>query len=211
MSDSPATDQISTRARLREAAFALFAEKGYDGTSMSQLAERIGIAKPSLYNYYRSKEELLLDLLEEGIRDWSAHCMVPFDHPATFERQLAEHLHRTVTFAREHESMVALYQLATLHLEGELAARVGEIVERNESALRGKVRARLVAAVEAGEVDVVGVDDAMAFLGVFFHGLLFLQANCHHDVGPIESRLDEIWRQLFRGVAGREPKVRIAG
>lgn len=211
MNDAPAPDQVSTRARLREAAFALFAEKGYDGTSMSQLAERVGIAKPSLYNYYRSKEELLLDLLEEGIRDWGAHCMAPFDHPATFERQLAEHLHRTITFAREHAPMVALFQLATLHVAGDLAARVGEVVERNETALRGRVRDRLAAAVDAGELDVVSVDDAMVFLGVFFHGLLFLQANCHHDVGPIESRLDEIWRQLFRGIAGRDPKVRIAG
>lgn len=211
MTDAQSPDSAPTRARLREAAFALFAEKGYDGASMSQLAERVGIAKPSLYNYYRSKEELLLDLLEEGIRDWSAHCMAPFDQAIGFERQLADHLARTVTFAREHAPMVALFQLATLHVEGELAERVARVVERNESTFRAQVRARLAEAVESGELEVVSIDDAMAFVGVFFHGLLFLQANCHHDVGPIESRLDVIWRQLFRGLAGREPKVRIAG
>lgn len=209
MNETTSHDPISTRARLREAAFALFAEKGYDGVSMSQLAERVGLAKPSLYNYYRSKEELLLDLLEEGIRDWSADCMAPFEVEASFEHQLADHLLRAVIFAREHAPMVALFQLATLHVEGDLAARVAEVVERNERELRGRLRDRLQAAVEAGELEVVSVDDAMGFLGVFFHGLLFLQANCHHDVGPIEARLDEIWRQLFRGLAGRESQVRI--
>ncbi|MCM2269261.1 MAG: TetR/AcrR family transcriptional regulator [Thermoanaerobaculia bacterium] len=209
MSDSTSHDSVSTRARLREAAFALFAEKGYDGASMSQLAERVGLAKPSLYNYYRSKEELLLDLLEAGIRDWSADCMAPFARAGTFERQLADHLHRTVVFAREQPHLVAVFHLATLHVQGELALRVQEVVARSEAALRGQIRERLEQARAAGELDVESTDDAMAFLGVFFHGLLFLQANCHHDVGPIEERLDEIWRQLFRGLAGREPKERI--
>ena len=203
MSDPSTPEAISTRARLREAAFALFAEKGYDGASMSQLAERVGLAKPSLYNYYRSKEELLLDLLEAGIRDWSVHCMAPFERPASFERQLADHLRLTVSFSRLHPHMVAIFQLATLHVEGELAARVGEVVMRTEEALRGRVRERLEAAIAAGELAGVAADDAMAFLGIFFHGLLFLQANCHHDVGPIVAHLDEIWRQLFRGLAGR--------
>ena len=37
----------------------LFAEKGYDRASLQELAERLGVTKPAIYYYYRSKEELL--------------------------------------------------------------------------------------------------------------------------------------------------------
>jgi AcrR family transcriptional regulator len=209
MHENPSSDTTPTRERLREAAFALFAEKGYEGASMSELAERVGLAKPSLYNYYRSKEELLLDLLEEGIRDWAADCMAPFENATSFERQLADHLARAVAFAHERPNLVALFQLATLHVKGDLAGRVAAVVEQNEARLREQIRVRVEHALAAGELDVASTEDAMAFLGVFFHGLLFLQANCHHDVGPIEARLEEIWRQLYRGLSGREPRERI--
>jgi TetR/AcrR family transcriptional regulator, cholesterol catabolism regulator len=43
---------------LREAAL-LFLESGYRGTSMGAIAERVGVAKPTLYHYWRSKEDIL--------------------------------------------------------------------------------------------------------------------------------------------------------
>jgi len=206
LQDDPQTEQLSTRERLREAAFALFGEKGYDGVSMSELAERVGIAKPSLYNYYRSKEDLLLDLLDEGIRRWGEACMQPFAEPWSFERQLAAHLRRTVAFAREHPHMVALFHLATSHVQGELEQRVCTLVGEREGELRKRFAERIDTARRNGEIDVEASLDAELFLGIFFHGLLFLQANTHHDAGPIEQHLDAIWRQLFRALAGREPQ-----
>ena len=44
----------------------LFAEKGYDNTSMSALAEGIGIPVGSVYTYFDSKERLLDTIIEEG-------------------------------------------------------------------------------------------------------------------------------------------------
>jgi len=42
-----------------EAAHRLLAEKGFQGMTMDELAARLGIAKGSLYQHFRSKEELL--------------------------------------------------------------------------------------------------------------------------------------------------------
>ncbi len=51
------------RAVLREA-LALFAEKGYAGASLRELARRVGVRQPSLYHYFRSKEELVEQILQ---------------------------------------------------------------------------------------------------------------------------------------------------
>ncbi|HSM13387.1 MAG TPA: helix-turn-helix domain-containing protein, partial [Thermoanaerobaculia bacterium] len=140
-------EAASTRERVRGAALELFGEKGYDGASMNEIAERVGIAKPSLYNYYRSKEELLLDLVEEGMRQWDEACMPPFESDESFERQLARHLALTVRFAVDRPHIVALFQLATSHVQGELAERVQELVAGLEASIRERVHVRIAAAV----------------------------------------------------------------
>ena len=52
-----------SRARIREAARALFAERGFDGATLRAIAERAGMGASSIYRHVRSKEELLIDEL----------------------------------------------------------------------------------------------------------------------------------------------------
>jgi AcrR family transcriptional regulator len=197
----------STRARICAAAFDLFGEKGYDGASMNELAERVGIAKPSLYNYYRSKEELLIDLVERGIREWGDYCMAPLAQPSSFERQLADHFRLTIDFSSRNPHMVAVFHLATTHVQGELAERVQKRVVEMETAIQATFAQRIAEAVAAGELDPeTRTEDLLIFLGVFFHGLLFLQTSCPHQVGPLAERLEPVWNMLYRGVAGRPPR-----
>jgi AcrR family transcriptional regulator len=49
------------RAAILDAAARLFAEKGFRGASMAQLARACGVSKALLYHYYRDKEQLLFD------------------------------------------------------------------------------------------------------------------------------------------------------
>lgn len=204
--ESTTTEAVSTRDRVRQAAFELFGEKGYDGVSMNELAERVGIAKPSLYNYYRSKEELLIDLVGEGLRQWTDHCMAPLACAASFERQLADHLRLAVDFAERWPHAVAVFHMATTHVQGELALRIGGMVAAMEAEVQATFRARIDRALAEGEITAPSTEDVMLFLGVFFHGLLFLQTNCRHQVGPLHQRLEQVWHQLFRAVAGRAPR-----
>ena len=58
---------IHKQERLFDMAAALFAAKGYHGTSINDLAQAMGLQKGSLYHYFKSKEELLFRLLDEYI------------------------------------------------------------------------------------------------------------------------------------------------
>jgi AcrR family transcriptional regulator len=203
---SEAARASSTRDRVRAAATELFGEKGYDGASMSELAERVGLAKPSLYNYYRSKEELLLDLVEQGISSWREACMAPFASPAPIELQLRDHLRLVTEFALEQPHLVAIFHLASSHVQGELAARVDELIQGEEREIRGAFARRLEQALAAGELDAGSAEDVLAFLTVFFHGLLFLQTNGAHHTHAVADRMPQVWRLLFRAISGHEPR-----
>ena len=52
-----------------DAALTVFAERGYHGTAVSQVASALGIRTPSLYNHMRSKQDLLETIVERTLED----------------------------------------------------------------------------------------------------------------------------------------------
>ena len=54
----------NTRERILEVSLELFAQSGYLGTSMSDIAKQLGITKGALYKHYRSKQEILDRIVE---------------------------------------------------------------------------------------------------------------------------------------------------
>src|SRR4051794_22957237 len=60
-----AQKNAATTEALLTAAAQAFAERGYEATTMEQIAERVGLSKGALYYRYRSKEDLFLALLDE--------------------------------------------------------------------------------------------------------------------------------------------------
>ena len=65
---------VSTKEKIKEVAFALFAEKGYEATSISDIAAGVGVTKPALYAHYGSKEDLFLSIYSEMESDYN-NCM----------------------------------------------------------------------------------------------------------------------------------------
>ena len=55
-----------TRQRILDVAAELFVEQGYDGTSLREIAERLGVTKAALYYHFASKDQILRALLAPG-------------------------------------------------------------------------------------------------------------------------------------------------
>ncbi|WP_245746288.1 TetR/AcrR family transcriptional regulator [Nocardia altamirensis] len=66
-----AAQAAERRAAILEAAREVIAERGYRGTSLAAVAERVGLTQPGLLHYFPSKEHLLVAVLEERDR-WDA-------------------------------------------------------------------------------------------------------------------------------------------
>ncbi len=65
MSAEPGT----TAERIRQAAVHMFAESGYEGASLSEIAKAVGIKTPSIYAHYKSKEQLFCQLIQDVIAE----------------------------------------------------------------------------------------------------------------------------------------------
>ena len=57
---------MSTKDRILDESLTLFAQNGYDGTGVEQIAEKVGIKAPSLYKHFKGKEEILNALIDSA-------------------------------------------------------------------------------------------------------------------------------------------------
>ncbi|GGL16068.1 TetR/AcrR family transcriptional regulator [Streptomyces flaveus] len=54
-----------TRQRIQDVALELFAEQGYEKTSLREIAERLNVTKAALYYHFRTKEDILISLFQD--------------------------------------------------------------------------------------------------------------------------------------------------
>jgi AcrR family transcriptional regulator len=54
-----------TREQIRKVALELFAEQGYEKTSLREISERLGVTKAALYYHFKSKEDIVTSLFQE--------------------------------------------------------------------------------------------------------------------------------------------------
>ena len=55
----------NTKEKILEEALKLFAQSGYIGTSMNDIASKLGVTKDALYKHYKSKQEILDSIIEK--------------------------------------------------------------------------------------------------------------------------------------------------
>jgi AcrR family transcriptional regulator len=85
------------RNELTRQAARLFAEKGYHGTSIGEIADALGVQKGSLYAHIQSKQDLLYETMLEGARAFHGGLdAIPEELPATDKIRLALRSHLRV-------------------------------------------------------------------------------------------------------------------
>jgi AcrR family transcriptional regulator len=112
-------ENIGTRARIQEVALELFTEQGYEGTSLREIAERLGVTKAALYYHFKTKEDIVASLVQDRIA--AIHALIEWGQgqPRTIRtrRELIQRYADELHAGRHHEIM--------------------RFFERNQTSLRG--------------------------------------------------------------------------
>ena len=118
---------MDVRAQILTHATRLFAEQGYDGTSVQQIAEAVGIRKPSLLYHFKSKDELRENVISEMLAHWNAVLPGLFLKASTDERFDATMEALTEFFVADPDR-ARLFLRETLDRPERMQAMLGEFV-----------------------------------------------------------------------------------
>jgi len=83
--------RVKTDARrnaIARAAWEVFQKRGFDGTTMAEISERVGGSKATIYGYFGSKEELFVAALEEASRPSSDESFDYLRRPGSLRERL---------------------------------------------------------------------------------------------------------------------------
>ena len=119
-------DADRTRAELLAVATQVFAEDGYSGARVDEIAERTRTTKRMIYYYFGGKEQLYLAVLEQAyttIREAENNLPVDDLAPVDALRKLAE---LTYDHHREHPDFIRLVSIENIH-RGEFVRRIDSL------------------------------------------------------------------------------------
>jgi len=107
------------RLQAIRSAAAVFAEKGFHGSSTRDIAEHMGIKQGSLYYYFKSKEEALGEVCLFGIEDYVDHMKVIAGSDQSFESKLMATITSHLSSYRERNEALKVYNDERLYLPEE--------------------------------------------------------------------------------------------
>jgi len=190
---------LSTRrSELTREAARLFAEKGYHGTSIGDLAEAMGVQKASLYHHIESKADLLWEVARDGADAFHAALDEIDDRlPAVEKLRLALRAHLRVV--AEQLDAATVFVREWRYLEGE--RREAFLAERRR--YEERVRSLFREGVEQSELrtDLDVSVAALLFLSAANWAYTWLQPG--RDTDALADRFFELLVDGMRGYATR--------
>lgn len=179
--------------KLFPAAFACFSEKGFDRTTMDEVAARAGVARATLYYYFRGKDDLFFLLLGRAfqmLRDVMAEQTA---HGGSARERLERALERLVEMVAEYRDVatVVLQQMSKFQREWE--DEQGWVRDESTAVLRGL----LEEGARDGSLRPVDVETvAVAIWGATLWGVL------HHVFSGMDVPVERLKKQLSGLILG---------
>ena len=173
------------RSELTREAARLFAERGYHGTSIGDLAKALGVQKGSLYAHIESKQDLLYEAMREGAEAFhDALDEIPDELRVSVRIRLALRAHLRVV--AEQLDIATVFVREWRYLEGERATEF--LAERRR--YEERIRALFREGRELGELRT-DLDDQAATL------LVLSAANWAYTWLPAGADTDELADRFF--------------
>jgi AcrR family transcriptional regulator len=186
---------------IKEAALKYFTIHGYEGASLSQIAEEVGMKKQSIYAHFKGKDDLFLQVLRDAKETELSSKLQYFRKVDSKnpEKDLYGFLQLVIDLFQKNEHIKFWLRMSFFppaHLEKEIGQEVIDIEEKVQAILECKfhdwIDAKLIVEDEA-------ITPTYAFLGVVDSILLELVYG--NDEKRLNDKLSASWKVFWRGIS----------
>jgi AcrR family transcriptional regulator len=195
-------NKLDKLRRIKAAALDLFLERGYDDTTIRQIADHAAVGLGTMFSYARDKRDLLFLILNEGFEEAVSYAEATMRGPAMSLRQRLQRIfrHHYLTFSGQPH----LYRYALRELQFYEATDQAAVFQATRERLFRIIVAAVSDAQERGEIDE-SIDPELAASVLFS----VFQAEVRHWISQHERSVDEGTGRLMRAldlvVAGLRP------
>ncbi|WP_436799800.1 TetR/AcrR family transcriptional regulator [Peribacillus frigoritolerans] len=185
---------------IKEAALKYFTIHGYEGASLSQIAEEVGMKKQSIYAHFKGKDDLFLQVLRDAKETELSSKLQYFSKVDSKnpEKDLYGFLQLVIDLFQKNEHIKFWLRMSFFppaHLEKEIGQEVIDIEEKVQAILECKfhdwINAKLI-------VEDEPLTPTYAFLGVVDSILLELVYG--NDEKRLNDKLSASWKVFWRGI-----------
>lgn len=176
--DGAISTQRSTRDQILDEALACFAQKGYDGTSLNDIAAGVGIRRPSLLHHFPSKEALYGDVFERLLSEWLERLDVAVNSSAQGWDKAELVLRACLDLFAETPDYVRIMRREALdggvHLGIDLSGVLRPFFDRATEYLQGEMNKGVFAPHDARHLLITGYGAVLTYFSdsPFVNGLL---------------------------------------
>jgi AcrR family transcriptional regulator len=128
------------RDEVNDAAAAVFSEKGYDGASTKDIADRLGLQQGSVYYYFPSKEAALLEVCLKGVDEHVRQLELIMSAPMPGLEKLDSFILRHISATVERRDYVRVFLRDRFRLPKPGRRKVGALARRYETMVEGILR-----------------------------------------------------------------------
>lgn len=152
------------RERIIDAAFRNFADLGYSGVSMQQIADAAGVTKATLYHHFQDKEALFVQMMREQFGRSQHRLAHSVDSGSTFREKLVAY--GSVLFSAERADLSRLFGDFHRYVADERQAAFWETYERPWTYLEGAISEAMASGeLEPGDPTLISQVCFSAFVG----------------------------------------------
>jgi AcrR family transcriptional regulator len=191
---------------IQDAALRVIARKGMSAATMAEIAEEAGVAKGTLYLYFRDRDELVEKTFETTIQQLHARVDAVFAQDLPFEQKLRAMISAKIAFFRDNAEFFRLY--LSLRMPEGTPQQQRRHKKHCHPEYQNRVRsmaAILEAAMDGGEVR--RADSYRLALFLIEGSTAIVLQRLHEDAPPPEERdVDLIVDTMLGGISLREQK-----
>ncbi len=201
VSERRAREKEARKSSVLDAARTLLLERGFNGTTTKQIAQRCELSEATLFFYFKNKDEIITSLLFESIKFWAENLEKIRKANLSPDRKLARLWQLYKKVDQEHPEFYVVYAyLARPNAMTDISAELKqEIVERSGGNFQ-----QLAGVLE----DITGRDDGRLMADMMwstFLGLMVLRdsrVNLNAKVHPTDRDLTTIFEVLKKSLLG---------